>query len=106
LVQELPPPTAYAAHAKNGGTLTLPIRFLHGAYDHIRETTYISAPKEGHRDARMLRERKPRPVLGAWQCTYCQLPPGGRSAVGKQKTHFLPTDIAPFFSCVARKGLA
>jgi pimeloyl-ACP methyl ester carboxylesterase len=29
---------AYAAQAKNGGTLTLPVLFLHGAYDYICET--------------------------------------------------------------------
>src|SRR6516164_2819676 len=30
--------TAYAAQAKNGGKLTLPVLFLHGAYDYTCET--------------------------------------------------------------------
>ena len=35
---------AYAAEAKNGGSLTLPVLFLHAAYDYICETMDLQLP--------------------------------------------------------------
>jgi pimeloyl-ACP methyl ester carboxylesterase len=41
---------AYAAQAKNGGALTLPVLFLHAAYDYTCETTDSSFAEPMRRD--------------------------------------------------------
>jgi hypothetical protein len=46
---------AYAAQAKNGGALALPVLFLHAAYDSICETTDSSFAEPMRRDTRSSR---------------------------------------------------
>jgi pimeloyl-ACP methyl ester carboxylesterase len=46
----------FAARALHGGTLSMPVRFLHGEYDYTRETVTSRLAEPMRRDCRKLSE--------------------------------------------------